>query len=71
MGNALSDVLYGDVNPSGRLPLTFPNVENEVNFTQAQWPGVKVSTGLESTYSEKLEIGYRWCVRVCRWPPPR
>lgn len=25
-----------------------------------QWPGVKVATGLESTYTEKLEIGYRW-----------
>ena len=56
MGNAISDVLFGDVNPSGRLALTFPNKDNEVGFTQAQYPGVKVSTGLESTYSEKLEI---------------
>ena len=60
MGNALSDILYADVNPSGRLPLTFPNRDNEVNFTQAQYPGVKVPTGLQSTYTEKLEVGYRW-----------
>jgi beta-glucosidase len=31
-----------------------------VGFTTAQWPGVKVETGLESTYTEKLNIGYRW-----------
>lgn len=50
----------GDVNPSGRLPLTFPNKENEVGFTTEQWPGVRVKTGLQSTYTEKLEVGYRW-----------
>ena len=60
MGNALSDILYGDVNPSGRLPLTFPNIDNEQNFTQSQWPGLPVATGKESTYTEKLEVGYRW-----------
>lgn len=60
MGNSLSDILYGDVNPSGRLPLTFPNVDNEQQFTQSQWPGLPVKTGLESTYTEKLNVGYRW-----------
>ena len=43
MGNAISDVLYGDINPSGRLALTFPNKENEVGFTTAQWPGMSMS----------------------------
>jgi len=60
MGNAVSDILYGDVNPSGRLALTFPNIENELNFSKSQWPGLPVATGLESTYSEKLEVGYRY-----------
>jgi beta-glucosidase len=55
-GDAVMDVIFGDVNPSGRLPLTFPNVENEVNFTQSQWPGVNG----RATYTEKLLVGYRY-----------
>jgi len=55
-GNALADVLFGTVNPSGRLPVTFPNKDNEVGFTAEQYPGVNG----HANYSEKLEIGYRW-----------
>lgn len=38
-GNALMDVLFGDTNPTARLPITYPNKENEVGFTQDQYPG--------------------------------
>ena len=55
-GDAIASVLFGEVNPSARLPLTFPNTENEVNFTQSQWPGVNGT----ATYTEKLLVGYRW-----------
>lgn len=55
-GNAIVDVLFGAVNPGARLPITFPNAENEVNFTQGMYPG---KNGV-SVYSEALEIGYRW-----------
>ena len=56
-GNALADLLFGDVNPSAKLPLTFPRTAAAQPLTtKEQWPGVNGS----STYSEKLNVGYRW-----------
>ena len=56
-GNAIAAILYGDVNPSGKLPLTFPRTASEIpTSTQEQWPGVNGN----SLYSEKLDVGYRW-----------
>lgn len=56
-GNALADVLFGTVNPSGRLPVTMPNKENEVGFSPEQFPGT--GNPPESSYIEELLIGYR------------
>jgi beta-glucosidase len=55
-GNAIADILFGDTNPSGKLPLTIPNVENEVEFTTEQYPGINHT----ALYTEKLLVGYRW-----------
>lgn len=55
-GNAIVDVLFGAVNPAARLPITFPNAENEVGFTQGMYPG----ENSVSVYSEALKVGYRW-----------
>ena len=60
-GNAIADVLFGAVNPSGRLPLTFPNKENETEFSPAQWPGLPdPAHPTYANYSEKLLVGYRY-----------
>lgn len=54
-GNALADVLFGDVNPSGRLPHTVPRrLEDTPAFLS--WPG---ENG-RSIYGEGLFMGYRW-----------
>ncbi|MEZ0069673.1 beta-glucosidase [Streptacidiphilus sp. MAP12-20] len=56
-GQAVAALLFGDVNPSGHLPVTFPASLSQVPAnTAAQWPGVNGTV----QYSEGLDIGYRW-----------
>ena len=60
-GNIVADLLFGLVNPSGKLPATFPVAAADVPaHTPAQYPGVLVNGIPTATYSEGLEIGYRW-----------
>jgi len=61
-GNAIADILFGKVNPSARLPITFPNQENETEFTPAQWPGIGPNAQAPdyAFYTEKLLVGYRF-----------
>jgi beta-glucosidase len=56
-GNALADVLFGLVNPSARLHVTMPNKDNEVGFSEAQYPGIGKPPS--AYYTEGLLIGYR------------
>src|SRR6201986_1807733 len=56
-GSALGALIFGTANPSGKLPVTFPASLSQVPAqTTAQWPGT--ATGV--TYSEGVNIGYRW-----------
>ena len=56
-GTAIAALLFGDVNPSGKLPVTFPASLSQVPAnTTAQWPG----TNGQVQYSEGLDVGYRW-----------
>jgi beta-glucosidase len=63
-GDAIAPVLFGDVDPSGKLPVTFPvKLSDDPLQTAAQYPGVTVpgdSVGPHSSYSEGLLVGYRW-----------
>lgn len=55
-GNAVAAILFGDFNPSGKLPITFPrNLEDVPANTPEQYPGVN---GV-AHYSEGVFVGYR------------
>ena len=56
-GTAIARVLTGAVDPSGRLPITFPASSSvQPTSTLAQFPGVNATVH----FSEGLAIGYRW-----------
>ncbi len=63
-GDAIASVLFGDTNPSGHLPETFPASQSDIPTSNAaQYPGVTQAgdtVGPHSTYSEGLNVGYRW-----------
>ena len=61
-GNAIAAILFGQVNPSGKLPQTFPSSEADLpTRTPQQYPGVNGSDGIPHvSYSEGLDVGYRW-----------
>lgn len=54
-GKAISDILTGKINPSGKLPLTFP-VRYEDAPTYLNFPG----DGYEVCYGEGIYVGYRY-----------
>jgi beta-glucosidase len=57
-GTALAKVLFGDVDPGGRLPATFPADASQLPTAGSprQYPGVAE----EESYSEGLLVGYKW-----------
>ena len=55
-GNALADVLFGAVNPSGKLPFTFPvRLEDCSAHSAGEYPGDG-----QVVYRDGIFVGYRW-----------
>jgi beta-glucosidase len=70
--DAVASILAGDVNPSGKLPMTFPKSEADLPHPQLVKPGPG-QTGEEAVmktgeakptfsvkYDEELKVGYKW-----------
>lgn len=59
-GQAIAEVLAGKINPSGRLPVTFP--ADLAQTPRPQLPGLGTPAGTPTTirYDEGAELGYRW-----------
>ncbi|AGF54088.1 beta-glucosidase [Clostridium saccharoperbutylacetonicum] len=55
-GTALAEILFGDVNPSGKLPVTFPReLEDSPAHKIGEFPG-----GEKVKYTEGIFVGYRY-----------
>jgi len=58
-GDAIADVISGDINPSGKLPFSFPKKLSDNaahSFGELSYPGDKVN----QYYKEDILVGYRW-----------
>ena len=62
-GNSIADVLLGKVNPSGKLPFTFPKrLEDVAAHAVGEYPGTRRADEevYDCAYSEGILTGYRW-----------
>jgi beta-glucosidase len=69
-GQAAASLLFGDSNPSGKLPITFPASESQgPGATKAEYPGITdLASGASNDYDqleqenfdEGIDVGYRY-----------
>jgi beta-glucosidase len=66
-GEAIANILFGDVNPSGKLPVTFPKSEADLPHPVLPGPATPRAEGdrtpeapFDVAYTEGLKVGYKW-----------
>ncbi len=65
---ALAEVLTGAVNPSGRLPITFPESLDQTPRPDLPGLGTPWGTAVTIEYNEGAEVGYRWFAKTGATP---
>ena len=61
--DAVANILFGDVNPSAKLPLTFPRSEADLPHPSIAKPQPGAPRGkpsFEVRYDEGVKVGYKW-----------
>lgn len=60
-GSSLAAILMGDVNPSGKLPFTFPvKLEDCPVHSLGEYTGKRSKDIIDIKYNESIFVGYRW-----------
>ncbi len=63
-GNSIASVLFGETNPSGKLPFTFPvKLADVAAHAMGEYPGVPRNDGsniVDERYNEGIYVDYRW-----------
>jgi len=63
-GEAIARILFGDVNPSGKLPITFPVSDADLPHPELQQPPLGGDMfnvpSFDVHYTEGVKVGYKW-----------
>jgi beta-glucosidase len=59
-GEAIASVLFGQTNPSGRLPITFPKSEDQLPRPKLDGDPAKPDAPIRVAYTEGAAVGYKW-----------
>jgi len=67
-GQAIAEILAGQINPSGRLPITFPADLGQTPRPELPDLGAPWGSATTIHYSEGSDVGYRWFARTGQDP---
>jgi beta-glucosidase len=59
-GEAAANILFGSVNPSGKLPVTFPKSEEDLPHPVLPGLAGRTPAPFDVNYTEGLKTGYKW-----------